>query len=95
MRGYFASLTSLRKKRPSMRRPNTMRQSTLGDVQGNSWPPKSRPSSVIKVTPRSVILPNQSMARMPSQSFVLGLWTFRENKIIKKARPHIGKFRYL
>ncbi len=81
-------------KKPSIRTPKTIRQITLGEFQGNVSPPKSRPINVMSVTPSTVTVPNQSIAFTPSQILVFGLWTSRNNRIIRKANPARGRFKY-
>lgn len=60
-----------------MKHPTTMRTSTLGELHGKNVPPRSRPMRSIKMKPRTVRLPSQSMAFRPSMVLVLGLCTSR------------------
>ena len=92
--GYSANLASLKIKKPIIRTPNTMRQMTFGEFQGNVSPPKSRPSNVMSVTPSMVTVPNQSIAFIPSQIWVFGLWTSKNSRIIRKANPASGRLIY-
>ena len=71
--GYRARLFWLKIKSIDMKQPNTMRQMILGEFQGNITPPKSKPRSSISVKPKIEKLPHQSMALMPSRTFVFGL----------------------
>lgn len=71
--GYFASFNSLKKKRIDIKPPNTSKQMTVAELQGNTSPPRLRPRSSISVTPRIEMLPGQSIAFSPSRAFVLGL----------------------
>ena len=81
-------------KMPTNSTPKTIRQTTFGEFQGNVSPPKSRPSKVMRVTPSIVTVPNQSIAFIPSHILVLGLWTSKNSKIIRKAKPAKGRLIY-
>jgi hypothetical protein len=78
-------------KRPPITTPKTMRQMTFGDDQGKMTPPKSRPRSSMRVSPRTHKLPKKSIALRPSTTFVLGLCTSRKNKRRKKVVPEMGR----
>lgn len=75
---------------PAMPTPNTIKQITLGEFQGNVTPPNSRPSSTINVIPKMEKLPNQSTAFIPGIMAVFGLCTSRKSKIRMKEVKQIG-----
>ena len=91
MRGYLASRFSLNMKKTDMTAPNTIKQMTLGEFQGNVTPPKSRPRRTIKVSPMMLMLPSQSIALTPSISDVFGLCTSRNSWSKTKATPATGR----
>jgi hypothetical protein len=91
IRGYRATFFSLKMNRPPITTPKTIRQITFGDDHGNITPPKSRPRSNMRVSPRMHRLPKKSMAMIPSTTFVLGLWTSRKKRSRTKAVPEIGR----
>lgn len=73
MRGYFASLFSLKIKTPESKAPIMIRLKTCGDFHGNDAPPNSSPSRIIRVTASMEMLPIQSTAFSPSTTGVFGL----------------------
>ena len=91
IRGYLASLFSLKIKTPESRAPIIIRHSTCGDFHGNDAPPNSSPSRIIKVTASMERLPNQSTAFRPSTTAVFGLCTSRNMAKRMNVVPQIGR----
>lgn len=89
--GYRASFFSLKMKRTDMKQPNTMRQITVGEFQGNIAPPKLRPRSSMSTKLSTQRMPNQSMALSPSIAPVLGLCTSRNISRRRNVVPHMGR----
>src|ERR1700712_2489082 len=73
------------------RAPKMIRHITCGDFQANVSPPKSKPSNSMRVSPRTEMLPNQSIARNPSIIFVLGLCTSKKKKRRTNVIPQMGR----
>lgn len=90
MIGYLANFHSLRKKRPNVASPNTMRQMTMGEPQGYVTPPYSRPRRNIMVPPTIVMHPSQSIAFNPAKSGVFGVSMSRKKMMMAKAMASIG-----
>ena len=90
MMGYSAKRCSLKRKKPIISVPNTIKQITFGLFQGNIVPPKSSPTRSRAVIARIESVPYQSMALRPSPSFVRGLLTSRKRSKRPNAMPHIG-----
>ena len=83
--GYLASFHSLIKKRTRVTRPNTRRQTTVAEDQGNDTPPYSRPRRNITVPPVTSMTPSQSMAFRPSMMGVFGVSMSRKIMMMAKA----------
>jgi len=73
MSGYLAILFSLKKNNTDISAPATIKQMTFCEPHGKTSPPKLRPRRSISVRPTMEILPNQSIALIPSNAFVRGL----------------------
>lgn len=90
MRGYSAKRCSLKKKKPIISVPNTIKKITFGLFQGNIVPPKSSPTRSRVVIARIESVPYQSMALRPSPSFVRGLLTSGKRSKRPNGMPHMG-----
>lgn len=90
MMGYLASFHSLRKKRPNVTAPKTKRQITVAEFQGKDIPPNSKANRNITVPPTTVMVPIQSMARIPARKGVLGVSIFKNTIKIRRATPPTG-----
>lgn len=73
MIGFFTSLTWVTINTPNIRAPKMIRQITVVDFHGNMVPPNSSPKRNIRVNPKIVALPVQSIAFKPSNIGVRGL----------------------
>jgi hypothetical protein len=90
MRGYLANHCSLKRKKPIISVPNTIKQMTFGLFQGNIVPPKSSPIRSRVVIARIESVPLQPMVLRPSPSFVRGLLTSRKRSKRPNVMPHKG-----
>jgi ABC-type Fe3+-hydroxamate transport system substrate-binding protein len=90
MTGLGAIFHSLIMKTPKVTIPNTIRQITVTDDQGNVTLPKSRPKRIISAAPMMSILPAQSIAFSPGIIGVCGEGSFRKNKSTTKTSAPMG-----
>ena len=91
MTGYLANFHSTRAKSPIVRRPKTIRQTTVADFQGKLTPPNSRPNRSMSVPPTIKRDPSQSMALRPAINGVLGVSMSRNTSSIIKHSPSSGR----
>ena len=91
MRGNFAMLFSVQKKKPSIQQPARIKPIFVGLFHGNTVPPKSSPRRSIAIRPRIERQPSHSMAFSPTRNGVRGLCTSRKRNSRMKVVPAIGR----
>lgn len=91
IRGYLATFASLYINTKIMTPPTTSKAMIFAESQGNSTPPKSKPSSIMSVKPRKETMPNQSTALMPVAKDVWWCWMSRKRRMRSDAIPHMGR----
>lgn len=74
-----------------MKKPKTIRHTTLGDPQGLITPPKFNPIKIIKAKLRRRAIPIQSTAFRPGSRPVLGLYTCKQVQSIRNDTAEIGR----
>lgn len=92
IKGYFATRFSVKTKKPISTTPKMIKQMTVGELQGNVTPPKSKPIRIISVTPTIAKVPNQSKALNPSRMPVRGLCTSSRKNSVPNETAQIGRF---
>src|SRR5580658_9381187 len=88
--GLAANFHSLTTNTPMVTAPNTIRQITVTDDQGNSTLPKSSPRRIISVPPTISTLPDQSIALRPARIEVFGEGSFRKKSSTGKTTAPMG-----